>query len=292
MFRSSCKLFLLCALCLSLLPSQQARAEKNSGRNGYVRCSPPRLSAAEKSDFDARIELAQLLARTRSYTPINVPVYFHVIQDSYGSNTVTVSQIQQQMNVLNAAYAKGKIQFSLEGIDTVTYDPWFYGLIPGSYDASVMKAYLRRGGSDALNVYILYPGNRLLGWSTFPSGYASNPDEDGVVVLYASLPGGAAAPYNGGDTLTHEAGHWLGLLHTFQGPVSSGNGCKGKGDYVSDTPAQKSANYACKKVNTCSAPGEDMIRNFMNYTPDSCMTKFTAGQIARVRAAWATYRAP
>lgn len=293
MFRKNSYWVLVCALGLSFIsnPIHSAEAEKKFGRNGFVRCDPPKLTQAEIADVDARLEIAELIASTHAATPISIPVYFHVIQDSYGTNTVSISDIQAQMDVINNAYGRAGITFHLEGADTVTYDPWFYGITPGSYDAAQMKAYLRQGGSDALNVYVSYPGNRLLGWSTFPNAYASNPSDDGVVILYSSLPGGSAIPYNGGDTLTHEAGHWLGLLHTFQGPTSSGNGCKGKGDYVSDTPAQKTANYSCKKVNTCTAPGMDAIHNFMNYTPDSCMTKFTAGQFSRIRAAFATYRA-
>jgi hypothetical protein len=56
----------------------------------------------------------------------------------------------------------------------------------------------------------------LLGYATFPADYPAAPGEDGIALLFSTLPGGATKTFNMGRTLTHEAGHWLGLYHTFQ----------------------------------------------------------------------------
>jgi hypothetical protein len=172
-----------------------------------------------------------------------------------------------------------------------------------------MKNALRAGTSSTLNIYTVGfatgDSQGLLGYATFPADYASNPKDDGVVILYSSLPGGSMTDFNLGRTTTHETGHWVGLYHTFQG------GCDGSGDYVSDTPAEASPPLAAPlrvipapaRVSIVSQPLAPLIWNFvtyalsfpavhnyMDYSDDSCMNDFTPGQIARLQSQMSTYR--
>ena len=243
---------------------------------------PERIQASE-NDFADRMRdkmfSGSALAATKT-----VGLYFHVINEGTGiaNGDLPESQINAQIDVIKAAFPT--ITFDPIVVDRTTNSRW-YNLRQGSRNEREMKNALRQGSADDLNVYSANLQGGLLGWATFPSSYASSPKMDGVVILYSSVPGGSAKPYDGGDTATHEVGHWMGLYHTFQG------GCTSNGDYVSDTPAEASAAYGCPNGrDTCSTSGVDPIENFMDYTDDACMWKFSAGQDSRMDTQFSTYR--
>ena len=268
--------------------------------NAGLRCATPDVDQDRVAEIDAHM-LAHRggpgYARKPGDPPPppavtggTIPVYFHVINKGVGisNGDIPDSQIALQIQVLNDAYSYWGWQFQLAAIDRTTNASW-YTAGPGTTAESQMKNALRRGTAADLNIYTNNMGGGLLGWATFPSDYASKPTMDGVVILYSSLPGGSAAPYDLGDTATHEVGHWMGLYHTFQG------GCVRKdtgGDLVADTPAEKSPAFGCPVGrDTCTRlPGLDPITNFMDYTDDACMSTFTAGQDARMDSAFSTYR--
>jgi hypothetical protein len=216
-----------------------------------------------------------------------IPVYFHVINNGpvLLNGNVPDSQITDQINVLNAAFASTGWQFNLVSTDRTTNSGW-YMMQPGTTAEVQAKSALRKGGKGALNIYTANPNGGLLGWATFPWEYASRPSMDGVVLLFSSLPGGTAGPYNLGDTATHEVGHWMGLYHTFQG------GCSKTGDIVGDTPSERSSAFGCPVGrDSCTLQaGLDPITNFMDYTDDSCMDRFSTGQDARMDSAFTAYR--
>jgi hypothetical protein len=223
-----------------------------------------------------------------------IPVFVHVITDGATGN-VTDAQIADQITVLNRTFAGAEggattgFSFRLAGVTRTDNAEWFYAG-PGGNPEHSMKRALHQGGDNALNFYSTTAGD-FLGWAYLPD-ITTKPGQrylDGVVIDWESIPGTSttyAGRYDQGETATHEVGHWLDLEHTFYG------GCNAKGDFVSDTPPERTPTSGCPAgKDTCTQPGLDPIHNYMDYSYDSCYTEFTAGQTQRMRDAWLLYRA-
>ncbi|HYV49151.1 MAG TPA: zinc metalloprotease [Myxococcaceae bacterium] len=292
----------------ALADAINAELNAHPGQCGTPHPMSAELNAVQDAinQYQAALGVNGTSGALRAAGSVTVNVYVHVITNTSGQGAVSSTQINNQISVMNTAYAGGDngrapgqgasaqptsatpFHFVLAGTDTTANNSW-YTMTPNSAAESQAKSALRRGGAGDLNVYLANIGQGLLGWATFPSDYSRSPSMDGVVILTASLPGGSATNYNLGDTATHEVGHWLGLYHTFQG------GCSRTNDGVSDTPAEKTAFFGVPPPypDTCTGtkyPGRDPVENFMDYTDDIGMFQFTAGQAARADSAVATYR--
>jgi hypothetical protein len=254
------------------------------GRGGLVR-EPDLAQVHENLPASAQGEAGSDFTAT-------VPVWFHVVTDGSIGN-LTRSQIAAQMRVLNVTYAGGEggansgFTFELAGVTRTDNAKWFYAGPGGKeYD---MKRALHRGGPETLNLYSTTAG-AYLGWAYLPSIVDSQSQAylDGIVIDWESMPGTSDRyedRFDLGETATHEAGHWLNLEHTFA------NGCTERGDFVADTPPEKTPTSGCPEgKDTCPEPGLDPIHNYMDYSFDSCYTEFTAGQVQRMRDAWLFYR--
>lgn len=286
---------------------EEARAclEKPVIARGADIVDPDHLNNAEVVAADQRLVRAEAEQRslsrqgparpwldTRRRQPTVVRVFVHVLRDAT-SGGVARARIERQIAVINLAYAGGQstsgsavpLTFRLARVDVTTNARW-YRMQEGSVAERHAKHALHRGDASDLNVYVTGSRSGLLGWATQPTAYRQEPMLDGITISRRALTGGMAGRYSSGDVAVHESGHWLGLFHTFTGR------CGTRGDLVGDTPAESRPSYTCPRTrNTCAAPGRDPIHNFMDYSYDRCMDRFTAGQAARMTRAWSALRA-
>lgn len=282
------------ANCAGLaLVSQSAVAYEKCGSSDP---EPEALEAAARLRDAQRAEGA--VRRREDGEGLLITTYVHVVEDQAHTGFVTDGMItdqvrgthtyaftlskiprslmtcaQKQMRVLNETYAPHRIQFTVAAVSHSVNDSW-------TTQARIREKALalRRGGYDALNLYLdtglmTNPGSAT-GLCSFPVadpvGSGINGTSwavwDGCFVSPGTMPGGPGVPWdaadNKGKTATHEVGHWLGLFHVFDG-----FDCAGEGDMVDDTPATRVATVGCPVAqDSCpDQPGLDPVHNYMDY---------------------------
>lgn len=244
---------------------------------------------------------------------IIVPTYVHFVTE-LGPDSVSYwsRKIQQIMDNLNAPFHPHGIHHALRGMDTTHAPFWAAGMAP--YE---MIRLLRKGTQGSLNFFVLddwdmrtlelgsdspSSSSHVLGATLATSLLEQPVDTDAVLLKTEAV--------DMTHIMAHEAGHWHGLLHTFEGESCDRN--HDHGDYVRDTPRQRAATRTCPRdatsVDTCpdrpeegagdaadpSESGPDAVDNVMDYTPETCGLKirFTGGQVLRMSNFWKLYREP
>jgi Pregnancy-associated plasma protein-A len=263
----------------------------NSRTSTIERRTEPALK--ESADVDWAAQAKADAQKVKASFRVTIPVYFHVLRagPTFAQGDVPQSMIDDQISVLNTTFggqrggANSGFEFVLAGVTRTTNAAWF-AMEPGTPTEFEAKSALHQGGPNALNLYSTNGGNDFfLGWAYFPEDGAGNPSIDGIVVHWGSLPGSFINFFNLGFTATHEAGHWLGLWHTFD------FACVHHGDFVNDTPQMSVPTSGCPEgKDTCPQPGLDPIHNYMDYSVDPCYTEFTTGQAFRMQKQYKHFR--
>jgi hypothetical protein len=233
-------------------------------------------------------------------TPIVLTCVVHVIRTNSGSGDVSDALIQSQIDILNEDFLAlagtngengddAMIQFQLatedpsgaptNGITRSNNTTWFN-------DSGTYYNTLAWDPDRYINIYT-NSASGALGYVPFlPQQGGVGSLSDRIVILWSAFGRDApiGPPYDQGRTLTHEMGHYLGLFHTFQSGCATATppGCYTTGDRICDTNSESSPTFGCP-ASQSSCNTRDPFDNYMDYSDDLCMERYTPEQVRRMR---------
>jgi hypothetical protein len=258
--------------------------------------------------------------RTTSTTGVvyKIPVVFHILTDQpSGVSNISDCIIQNQITILNncfrrktgapntnAAGADAEIEFylarknnsgaAISGINRVNTANCNYTTVNSTTQISNIRGAVSAStnwpNNKYLNIFVLKTmpnSNRVRGQAWYGGGnmgvfvhysYVGSKNSGCPNVTYIDITGFKA--YDLGMTVVHEVGHYLNLLHTFDN-CTPGDGC-------TDTPPVTGVpNPLCGTDNNtkglCSGATSRQWQNYLDYTDDACMDRFTSCQVTRMR---------
>ncbi|NNE28418.1 MAG: hypothetical protein HKN16_02200 [Saprospiraceae bacterium] len=214
----------------------------------------------------------------------------NMVRDSLGMPNTTEAEIQAAVDSLNKDFEPICVKFEVcefRFVNNFQYDD-----IEDTDELNEMFAFYNQ--ERRINMYLI---------SGIPEPFCGMATLNGITMAHDSKPGIAIVK---GDcllapsrTLSHEIGHFFGLLHTFEGSdgpnpeLVDGSNCATAGDLICDTPADpyvagdSQAQYVdptlCRFIRQIKDSNDDWfvpdVGNIMSYYQAECACGFTYEQL-------------
>lgn len=258
------------------------------------------------NDPQAKADYLQLMARLRQQavtdpltrkTTYTIPLVFHIVH-TYGSENIFDTQVYDQVNILNQDFRKLNADISnvIPEFENITADAniefRLAAIDPdGNCTNGIEHIYSHETKiGDHQSKLNMWPRDKYLNIWVFDrmaeglAGYAIPPSSagafaigDGIAILHQFTGSIGTSSQFTDRTLTHEIGHFLGLLH----PSGNEFGTACGDDGLADTPVTKGFDHCPSTIANASICDPNIVENYQNFMEFSfCQSMFTLDQAA------------
>ena len=230
-----------------------------------------------------------------------IRVYFHILNCNDGTlPAATPAQLITEFNTLEAAYSANNICFINAGYDNIYNTKLDSNFVVGTDNSSLFDPYRI---PECINVFYNF---KIKGSNSACSNCGFGGVTLGIPNTFCLV---AKSNIGAGQTVAHEVGHCMGLLHTFDFSNGfediNGSNSSTAGDLITDTPADpfgyngqscystssNGCTYAgsCKDPNNASnfsPPYTNLMAYWWNGTIATCYSSLTltSGQYTRANS--------